>query len=232
MKFDVYCDESHPDLLSSKAKKDKFMVLGSMWFEEKRRELFKSEIHDLRNKHKIGGEFKWNKVSPSRVAFYVDLVNWFFDKKDDLRFRCIVVQADKVNLVEYHENDQELGFYKFYYQMLHHWILDFNEYSVFCDYKSNRYSDRLNVLKRCLQHSNLSAKVLNVQSVRSEESVLIQIVDLFTGIVAARFNEETKSEAKKEILLATERKIGKRILPTSCNEQKFNVFKIDLKGGW
>jgi len=53
-----------------------------------------------------------------------------------MRFRCIAVDREQVNLA-LHQNDGELGFYKFYYQLLHHWILD-NEYRIFCDLKTNR----------------------------------------------------------------------------------------------
>ncbi len=67
MKFDVYCDESRPDLLSSSNPRARFMVIGSLWLPRETRGALKSAIH-------------------------------------------------------------ELGFYKFYDQLLHHWILDFNEY--------------------------------------------------------------------------------------------------------
>ena len=36
-----------------------------------------------------------------------------------------VINKNDVDLYKYHQNDQELGFYKFYYQVLHHWIFDF-----------------------------------------------------------------------------------------------------------
>ena len=134
MKFEVYCDENRPDILSSRKSQAQYMVIGSLWLKADERESFKSEIHALRDKYKIGGEFKWQKISPSRIDFYKELMDWFCNKRDNLRFRCIAVEHDKVDLIHYHENDQELGFYKFYYQMLHHWIMDFNEYAVFCDF--------------------------------------------------------------------------------------------------
>ena len=65
MKVEVYCDESYPDLLSSQSKQAKYMVIGSVWLPRKNRDLHKNAIHQLRDQYKIGGEFKWNKVSPS-----------------------------------------------------------------------------------------------------------------------------------------------------------------------
>lgn len=231
MKFDVYCDEVRPDLFSSQAPTANFLAIGSLWLPTDKRAEFKAELHALRDKHRVGGEFKWGKVSPSRTAFYREIVDWFFAQNHDLRFRCIVVDRRQVDLMKYHESDQELGFYKFYYQLLHHWIGDFNDYAIYCDFKRNRLRDRLHVLQRCLGNSNLAANIERVQAVRSEESVLIQLVDTLSGACAARFNGGARG-VKLEIIEAIERRIGHAIAPTYRGERKFNVFAIDLSGGW
>ncbi len=233
MKIDVYCDEAYPDLFSSTKPQAKFMILGSLWLQTDSREGYKQAIHDLRDRYLIGGEFKWRKVTPSKIDFYKSLISWFYDQKDNLRFRCIAIDYSQVDLMKFHDNDQELGFYKFYYQMIHHWIHDFNEYAMFCDFKSNRRRDRLNVLQKCLAHSNLSATIKIVQAVRSKESVLIQLTDLLIGIVSARLNQGTNtSPAKLELLKHLETLLGRKFSSTPLNEKKFNVFKINLNGGW
>lgn len=233
MEFDVYCDESRPDLLSSKNPQAKYMLIGSLWLETSNRQSFKDELHQLRDEYKIGGEFKWQKLSPSRLEFYKALVNWFVEKGDALRFRSVVVDHEKVNLVRFHHNDQELGFYKFYYQMLHHWILDFNKYHIFCDYKVNREKDQLRILHRCLSYTNISAKIDILQAIKAKESVLMQLVDVLTGITAVKLNgQDIKSYAKREIVAEIETRLGKAIAHTYKGEKKFNVFVMDLKGGW
>jgi hypothetical protein len=233
MKFEVYCDECRPDLLSSQHPQARLMVIGSLWLRSDDRQEFKDAIHCLRDKHKIGGEFKWQKVSPSRVDFYQELVGWFSDQGERLRFRCIAVEQEKVNLLHFHNNDQELGFYKFYYQMLHHWILDFNEYAVFCDFKQNRLRNRLHILQRCLDCANLSSEIATVQAVRSEESVLIQLADVLTGAAAARLNGALQAGgAKEQVVHRLEHGVGHKIEQTRRGEQKFNVFMINLQGGW
>ena len=233
MEIDVYCDEAYPDLFSSTRPQAKFMILGSLWLQTDSREGYKQAIHDLRDRYLIGGEFKWRKVTPSKIDFYKSLISWFYDQKDNLRFRCIAIDYSQVDLMKFHDNDQELGFYKFYYQMIHHWIHDFNEYAMFCDFKSNRRRDRLNVLQQCLAYSNLSATIKIVQAVRSKESVLIQLTDLLIGIVSARLNQGTNtSPAKLELLKHLETLLGRKISSTPLNEKKLNVFKINLNGGW
>jgi hypothetical protein len=233
MKFEVYCDESRPDLLGSTKSSAKYMIIGSLWLPSEKRGAFKEQIHGLRDKHRVAGGFKWRKVTPSRIHFYEEIIDWFFSKGNDLRFRCIAVDSKEVNLIKFHNSDQELGFYKFYYQMLHHWILDYNEYSVFCDYKSSRERNRLAVLRRCLQYSNLSAEVTNVQAIRSKESVLLQLADVLTGVVGTSMTGlGSPGTAKRSIISRVERQIGRAVGHTIRDEQKFNVFVINLRGGW
>ena len=233
MNIEVYCDESRPDLFASTHPPAQFMLIGSLWLQTENREEIKKAIHALRDRHKIGGEFKWQKVSPSRVLFYQELTECFLSFGDLLRFRCIAIDHEKVNLVHYHDNDQELGFYKFYYQMLRHWLDDFNEYAVFCDCKKNRDPRRLDVLRSCLDVSSLSSTVSRVQAIRSDESVLIQLADVLTGIAAARLNQSLRMGSAKELLVQTfESRLGRSIRHTFKAEQKYNVFVVNLQGGW
>jgi len=233
MDFDVYCDESHPDLLISQKSSARFIVIGSLWLKRDSRKNFKNEVDEFKKQYLVGGEIKWGKVSPSRLEFYKRLISWFFDKEHNLRFRAIVIDREKVNLLTYHDNDQELGFYKFYYQLLHHWITDFNCYHIFCDFKVNRKKDRLQTLKECLGNSNLSSSVPIVQAVRASESVLIQMADLLTGLVSAKYNHSCLSGSPKDMLIQKcEGYLEKPISATGAQENKFNVFEINLKGGW
>ena len=230
MNFEIYCDESCQDIFTSKHTKCQYMLIGGLWLPAEKRSLFKSEIRSLREEFGVFGEIKWNKVSTSKKDFYINLVNYFFDKGEQLRFRCVVVDKDKVNLVKYHESDAELGFYKFYYQLLHHWILDFNAYSIFLDVKTSRVKDRLKVLHRCLSRSNLSSEIKLVQAIPSYESIFIQLTDLLLGAVNAKFNRQASSFVKKNIIEAIESRLGRNIQSTYKTERKFNIFIIDLGG--
>jgi hypothetical protein len=211
----------------------KYLVIGSLWLEADIRSKLKEEIHELRHKHNIGPEFKWGKVSKNKLAFYDELVGLFFAFGTQVRFRCIAVEHDKVDLVSYHNDDQELGFYKFYYQLIHHWISDFNEYSIFTDFKKNRDRSRLHVLHRCLQSSNLASVIHRAQPIESSQSVLVQTADVLTGAASAALNERLRpTSAKEGLVRSIEARIGRKIAGTGPHEQKFNVFQIDLTGGW
>ncbi len=232
MEYEVYCDEAYPDVFSSALTDCTFLVIGSLWMEKKNRDAYKNKIHELRDQYKIGPEFKWRKINKSKIDFYKSLIDFFVSENLDLRFRAIVIDKTKVDLIHYHQSDQELGFYKFYYQLLHHWILDFNRYQIFCDYKKNRLRDRLKVLKECLNCSNLASEIASVQAVRSKESVLIQLTDFFTGMVGAKYNRDDLGNAKSDMINYFEEKSGKEISKTRRFENKFNIFEINLSGGW
>ena len=233
MNIDVYCDEAYPDLFSSNHPQARYLIIGSVWLKSDDRDRFKASIHDLRNQYKIGGEFKWTKISPSKMEFYKALLTWFYEQGEDLRFRCIAIDHQQINLIHFHQSDQELGFYKFYYQMFHHWIHPFNQYRIFCDFKCNRLRDRLHTLKVCLTRANLAAAIETVQAVRSRESVLIQLTDMLVGLASARLNDRlAPGGAKEGAVVHLEGLLGRRVASTELCEKKFNAFKINLNGGW
>ncbi|MFD1244270.1 DUF3800 domain-containing protein [Paralysiella testudinis] len=232
MKFEVYCDENYPDLFNSAKPHADFMMIGSLWLPESLRSDIKQRILELRQKHNIWGEIKWRKVDKRALPFYMALLDLFMGYKDSVRFRCIAVSRHQFKS-DWHNGDNELGFYKFYYQLLHHWILDFNEYRIFCDVKQNRDLKRLDVLKQCLANSNISANIRQIQSLPSSEVVLIQLCDLLLGMASARMNRTLRPQsAKEELVLSLEGWLNKEIGMTHRDEKKFNVFRINLQGGW
>lgn len=235
MRFDVYCDESRQDIFTTKKERgDNYLLIGSLWLPYEKRDKIKAEIREVRIKYNYFSEIKWKKVSTSYLKLYYSLVDLFIEFNLDLRFRCIAVNASNVDFVKYHVNDEELGFYKFYYQMLHHWILDFNEYRIFCDLKTNRKRDRLKILHKCLLNSNLSSKIIQVQALPSKEVDILQMTDFFLGAVSTRLNGiSIKNVAKIQIIKYIEKSLGRTCLKhTNLSEQKFNIFVINLRGGW
>ena len=113
MEFEVYCDEANPDLFTSAKPKAQYMMIGSLWIPAEHRDDIKAKIKALREKHNAWGEIKWTKISPSKLDFYLDLVDLFVGYGNMMRFRCIAVDQQSVNM-KLHGGDEELGFYKFY----------------------------------------------------------------------------------------------------------------------
>lgn len=231
MNFEVYCDESGLEALTKK-EQHPFTAIGGIWLPEEYRETLKESIKGIKAKHNVYGELKWKKVSPSYFELYKDLFDYFF-QAEYIRFRVIIIESVKVDNIRFNKTDAELGFYKFYYQLLHHWIFDFNTYNIFVDLKKNSKKTRLKELKRILELSNLTSEILQVQGLPSEESLGIQLADVLTGLVASKFNAQTTGKTKPSLINYVESELLKKaIYPSPKWEEKFNIFKINLQGGW
>ncbi len=229
MDFEIYCDESRQELFHSPVPGGQYVLIGGIWIKAGERPAHKQAIKALRARHRLHGEFKWNRVSPSRAEFYKDLVGLFFSR--EIRFRTLVLRADELDVVRFHEADNELMFYKFYYQLLHHWILDFNRYRIFVDTKTNRVRNRLKTLQRCLSNANISS-VVDVQALPSHQIDLIQLADVMIGAVSYKFHKGGSSKARQDVVAEIERHLQSEIGPTSRAQEKFNVFRFRPGGGW
>lgn len=232
MDFEVYCDESRQEYFWTKTEPHagRYVLIGSLWLEAARRPEIKAAIKEIRQRHAVHGEFKWQRVSPSRLGFYLDLIDLFFTQP--IRFRIILLPADQLNAIQFHNADNELMFYKFYYQLLHHWILDFNSYRIFVDLKTNRVKEHPARLGEILDRSNYFAEVDFVQSLPSDQVDLLQFVDVLIGAVGYKFHGQTTSQAKMDVVRQIESNLGHPIVATSRSENKFNVFRWRPGGGW
>jgi len=232
MDFEIYCDESHQEYFKTRqGDGPHYVLIGGLWIEASKRDNYKTRIKSLRKQFDVQGEFKWHRVSPSRIEFYRALVQLFFE--EEMRFRCIVLPADQLDAVKFHKSDNELMFYKFYYQLLHHWIYDFNRYRIFLDLKTNRVDDRLRVLEQVLQNSNLTSEIISVQALPSHELDLLQLTDVLLGAVGYKFHLCTSSQSKLAIIEEIEGYLPNHVIqPTRRGESKFNIFQFRPNGGW
>lgn len=231
MDFEVYADESGLEAITRK-NAHLFTGIGGVWIPAEHRTTLKQGITTIKEKYKIKGELKWQKISLAYYKLYEEILDFFF-LSGYIRFRVVLIESEKVDHLIFNNHDAELGFYKFYYQLLHHWIFDFNSYSIFLDHKVNRAKGRLFDLEEVLSNANLTSEIKQVQALESEFSVGIQLADVLTGLVVAKFNKEITGTSKQSLIEYVEEKyLGKPIAPTSKWEEKLNVFKINLKGGW
>lgn len=232
MEIELYCDESRQDLFNNPdaiQSDNRYVCIGGIWIEKSCRENLKNEIKELQRKHNTYGEIKWKNVSNSKYTFYQALVDLFFRIDNSVRFRCLVVDASKVDLRTYHNSDAELGFYKFYYQLINNWISYPNNYYIFMDFKKNRRNNRINELKIVLNNSHYSPIVKNIQAINSKESLVLQLEDVIMGAVGYKYNFlDTGKSIPKSNLVKYIEKINGSIVATPLSETKFNIFEIQL----
>lgn len=235
MDYDIYCDESRQDLLTSPASitaTNRFCCIGGLMLATESRTALKSKIKKLRDKYSVYGELKWGTVSENKLQIYADLIDLFFDT-DGLNFRVIVIDAQKVDNDIFNDSNSELGFYKFYYQLLSHWISHKNRYRVFTDQKTNGDKHHLQELKRILNNISFESPIYDIQAIDSKESLILQMENVIMGAVGYKYNFKGNgsSIAKENIVKHIKSRLGHEIAPTSVSEQKFNIFEIQLREG-
>lgn len=227
--IEIYCDESRPDLLFSQSKgKYRYTIIGGIWLPSGMRQEVKMKIQKLKRIHKFNREIKWNDVAPSTQPFFEKLIDLFFLQGNELGFRCISVDSYKFDSKRFHGSDSELGFYKFYYQLIKNSISSRSNYRIFLDYKINRLPSRVKVLEKILQNVCPEVKSITLQALPSVDVVLIQLADVLIGATGYKLHNLTSSNAKLAIVKLIEKHLGRQIQPTGPREKKFNVFQIRL----
>ena len=228
MEYTIYCDESR----HSGAAGDRYMAIGGLWVPKDRKSSFTREFRDLKHSVGLNSEVKWSKVSSARLDAYEALVDFFLSR--DLNFRVIVIDQAKVDVNRFHGGDRELGFYKFYYEMLIKWLLPGNQYVILLDFKQNKGADRYTTLRTVLERKLKGvAWVGDLTVIDSCQAPLGQLCDLLTGAVAASWCDGLAAGGPKQALakhLAVGlNKVSLKFQSASPVFEKFNIFRIDLE---
>lgn len=224
--FNVYCDEScHLDNDRQKA-----MVLGAVWCPlEKTREIA-VRIREMKARDGLSPEFeiKWVKVSPAKVQFYLDIIDYFFDD-DDLHFRALIV-PDKSQLR--HEDFQQTHdewYYKMYFDMLKVILYPDARYRIYLDYKDTQGATKVEKLHEVLCNNmyDFSRRIIErVQLVRSQEVDILQLADLLIGTVSYVNRGLSTSAAKLCLVDRMRARSGYKLTQTTLLwENKVNLFR-------
>ena len=219
--FNIYCDESCHLQHDHK----KFMFLGSISCAYPQVKRHSKRIEELKKEHNFYAEIKWTNVSMSKVRFYLDLVDYFFDT--DLRFRAIGVDKSKIKCEEFCSSFDEF-YYKMYYQLLNYNIDTLSHYNVYLDIKDSLSAIKVRKLKDIL---NVKYGVFRtIQNIRSEESLLMQLSDFIMGAISYNSNcDEKKNMAKVQILEKIRKHSNVIDLDKTNYSDKLNLFFIELK---
>ena len=204
------------------------MCIGFTGVEETEKNRIAEDIKQLKLKHHTPTELKWNKLSGSRIDFYKELIDYFFEQ--NIVFRCVLVKyKDQLNHNKYNEGSHDLFYYKMIYYLLKPHI-NGAQYRIFLDIKDTRSKFKLDRLDDFLTTQSIDKSCYkSFQHIRSEENVFIQLTDFFIGAItykARKLHKKGKSAAiKKEIVKYLEYKSGYYIdQGTPPWEEKFNIF--------
>lgn len=231
--YNIYCDEScHLKMTENNKNEQQSMVIGGIIVNKELVKQITSDIRAIKLKHGLNrAEVKWTKVSPSKIDFYKDLVEYYFSNKD-LGFRCIV-SPDKSNL-SYNKHTHDEIYYIMYFYLLRELISVEDKNSIYVDKKDTLGGEKVKRLREYLCNQKLDFDKLlidKIQIISSNDSEIIQLADILIGAVSYANRKldknkvEGKCNAKAEIVDLIREKSGKTLLNTTpAREYKCNIF--------
>lgn len=223
--LNIYCDESCHLLHDG----HEVMTLGALWCPLDRRREISVRLREIKQKHGIpvSTEVKWVKVSPAKVEFYQDWMDYFFDD-DDLHFRSVVIGRKSSLRHEEHGQTHDEWYYKMLFALVSPLLKPENRHRIYIDQKDTHSGQKANKLHQVLCSSRYDfdrSIIERVQPVASHESELLQLCDLLVGAVGYTNRGLTGSAAKMK-LVARMRERARLSLTRSTlvNAAKVNIF--------
>lgn len=197
----IYCDESCQT-------HHRYMVFGGIIIPLSNKDAFRAAVEIWRRDNNMTAEMKWGKVSATKLDRYKEWVDLFFllIGAGRIHFKSVVFNTHEIDYATYHQGDRELGFYKFFYQLL---VNKFGPYAksdedrllVFLDRRKTRYRLRnlRDVLNNGIRKKYGLANVLrSVEPLDSKKSDLLQMTDVIIGAIGYHWNDHhTRAAASK-----------------------------------
>ncbi len=223
--FNIYCDES----CHLENDKQNAMVIGAIWCPQEKTREISVRLRDIKKDHGFKPEFeiKWTKVSPAKMIFYREVMDYFFDN-DNLHFRSLIVpDKSKLRHKEFCQSHDD-WYYKMYFDMLKVILSPNAIYRIYLDIKDTRSADKISKLHDVLCNNlyDFSRKIIErVQAVRSHEVEILQLADILIGAVSYT-NRGLSGNAGKDTLVARMKERSQYCLTrtTLLREDKVNLF--------
>lgn len=228
--INIYCDEScHLERDSAHA-----MIMGAISCPFEMRTKVYTDIRNIKKKHGLSSwaEIKWTSVSSSKIAFYQELIDYFY-AENALAFRAVVLK-DKENLdhAKYNNGDHDLWYYKTYFYLLDAMVDYSEECRIFVDIKDTHGGPRVKKLHEVLCNNRYDFKhtvIKEIVQIKSHESEILQLTDLIIGAIGyyhnGHYHNSGSSAAKNSIVDHLIERWGTAIKSgTRRGEKKFDVF--------
>jgi hypothetical protein len=220
--YNIYCDESCHLLNDHK----NVFVLGATWVEKDKAHQVFQDLRALKQKHNLSLEFetKWTKVSLSKIDYYTEMVEYFF-QNDDLHFRGLVVPNKDILDHSAFGQDHNTWYYKMFYVLLNVILKNRANFNLYLDIKDTQSNFKVLELKRILNIASVEdVAVSKAQQIRSHEVELMQMTDILIGALSYTHRGLSGNEGKVNLIKLIETSVGKNIFTsTAVSESKFNV---------
>jgi hypothetical protein len=228
IEINIYCDESrHLEKDKSSA-----MAIGAVMCPKSSVKSISKRVRDIKKKYNLKKDFeiKWSKVSPSKVNFYLDLIDLFFDV-GDLSFRGVIIsERKKIDYADLEKTHDEL-IYHMHYEAIKLLLAPQNVYYIYVDMKDTQGGKKIKKLHNilCSSHYDFEKKIIrNIVQVQAEEIEMVQLCDLLIGALAYTNNGFDTSKAKLEIIRKIMYRSNYTLKQTTLlGEKKFNLLILD-----
>lgn len=177
------------------------MVLGGIIIKASNIEAFNSTMLKFRQEENMNSELKWSKVTSQKLKEYKRFVDFFFalNNTDKLHFKSLIIDNHSVDHKKFSDGDKEIGFQKFYYQLLfncfgrQYYIQECStKFLVHPDQRNSPYS--LEELKNIL-NNGMSKKFgagvrpfVSIEPKNSKISEPVQLNDIILGAIGFQKN--------------------------------------------
>lgn len=224
MNLAIYCDES----CHLEHDKSNVMGFGAVWADKKAVRRVCLELRDIKRRHHASGELKWTKVSASKLAFYFELIEWFF-ANNELHFRALIVPNKAVlNHEKFNQGSHDDFYYKMYFSLLSKILTPTDKNEIYLDIKDTRSKFKVQKLKDVLcndKYDFTGELIAKIQHARSHELELMQLADFLLGAVVYCHRGLDTSDAKRQVIQRIEALAHRSLLrSTALGYQKFNLF--------
>lgn len=223
--LNIYCDESTH--LPNDGQP--FMVLGAIVCPVNRSHEINVRLREIRGKYGIHSDFelKWTKVSPSKIDFYLDVIDYFFDD-DDLNFRAVIAPKQGLDHKRFNQTHDD-WYYKMMFYLIRNVLPAQDEAFIYLDKKDTNGQKKIDRLRNVIANAEYDfdrSNIRRLQIVESHHVGLLQLADLLIGAINyANRNDET-SEAKLRLIARIRERSGVSLTQTTLlSETKMNIFR-------
>lgn len=227
----IYCDES----THLPHDKHPYMVLGALCCPKDKVEESSRRIAEIRAKHGLPPrlEIKWTSVSPAKLEFYLDIVDYFFDD-NDLSFRSVIAPKEGLCHDRFSQTHDD-WYYKMMFYLIRNTLPGKDKSYIYIDKKDTLGGEKVRRLQEILANSQYDfnrQKVRRLQIVESHHVSLLQVADLLIGAINYENRGLHTSKAKLRLIARIKERAGRSTLTKSTlpNESKFNLFRWTPRG--
>ncbi len=224
--INIYCDESCH--LENDGKQ--VMTLGALTCPLEKRKEISVRLREIKEKNGIplSTEIKWTKVSPAKLDFYSQWIDYFFDD-DDLAFRTVIIPNKRALDHTKFNQSHDGWYYKMLFTLLKVILRPEDKHRVYIDYKDTHSGQKANQLHQVLCNSRYDFRqeiIEFVQPVDSAESELMQLCDLLIGVVGYHNRGLQGSAAKLALVERVKQRSGLSLdRNTLLAAHKVNILK-------